>query len=83
MASSHFAKTEASSVINNTLKWPKLEERCVQPAYRITDNRDGMDADAVSETAAEKAAKEECSKLYIPGGGFAKSLLQKWYLLKQ
>jgi len=82
VASSHFTKTEAANIIRNTRNWQGLEERGSPPAFKSSDDdHNGSDVRHVnvSETAEETAAKEECSKVYIPGGGFAKSLLQKWY----
>ena len=85
ISSSHFQNTPSAKFISNTLNWTSLEKRPLQPDLSVrgpqddgsqVDGRESQDTSAHGEI--EVAAKKECADIFIPGGGFAKMLLEKW-----
>ena len=81
--SSQFVDSDAFKFIEETLKWRELEKRPVDPVVRDVDAGTGSEATEASEQntldVVEEKAAAECSSIFLPGGGFAKPLLQKWY----
>jgi hypothetical protein len=53
------------------------------PAFRNTEaeSEASSSRDQTLSNADEEKAKIECSNIFLPGGGFAKLLLQKWYFI--